>query len=128
MTTLQIIVLLGGTLLLVAIPWWFFFAGTKGKSAVTSASGQQEIVVVVDGGYDPSTVHLDAGHAVRLAFERREDNPCSEEIAVPHLGLRRFLPAFKETVVELPPLAPGTHEFTCGMGMLRGRLVVSERG
>jgi len=26
--------------------------------------------------------------------------------------------------VDLGPLAPGTYDFTCGMGMLHGKLVV----
>ena len=34
-----------------------------------------------------------------------------------------YLPAGERTAIELTPPAPGTYEFTCGMGMLRGRLV-----
>ena len=33
-------------------------------------------------------------------------------------------PAFKTTLVELLPKEAGTFPFTCGMGMLRGSLVV----
>ena len=42
----------------------------------------------------------------------------------PDFGIRRFLPAHQKTAVELTPTAPGTFEFTCGMSMLRGTLVV----
>ena len=32
--------------------------------------------------------------------------------------------AFETTPVEFTPAAPGSYEFTCGMGMVRGRLIV----
>jgi plastocyanin domain-containing protein len=38
-------------------------------------------------------------------------------------GIRRFLPAFKQTALEIEPTQPGTYEFTCGMSMMRGRVV-----
>jgi plastocyanin domain-containing protein len=43
---------------------------------------------------------------------------------LPDFGIRRFLPAFQKTTVELTPDREGSFEFTCGMSMLRGRLVV----
>jgi plastocyanin domain-containing protein len=43
---------------------------------------------------------------------------------LPAFGLRRFLPAFKKTVVELTPNEPGTFEMTCGMSMLHGKVIV----
>ncbi len=43
---------------------------------------------------------------------------------MPDFSIRRDLPAFKTTLVELLPQQTGRFEFTCGMGMLRGALVV----
>jgi plastocyanin domain-containing protein len=37
---------------------------------------------------------------------------------------RRELPAFQTTLIELLPQQAGRFEFTCGMGMLRGSLLV----
>jgi len=37
------------------------------------------------------------------------------------------LPAFKTTSVELTPDRPGEFAFTCGMSMMRGKLVVEPR-
>ncbi|MGQ0814367.1 MAG: cupredoxin domain-containing protein [Gemmatimonadota bacterium] len=37
--------------------------------------------------------------------------------------MRRFLPPHEKTTIEVRPEKPGTYEFTCGMSMLRGRLV-----
>jgi plastocyanin domain-containing protein len=60
---------------------------------------------------------------VRLVFDRRETSGCSEEVVFADFGIRRFLPAYQQTPVEVTPPTPGTYEFTCGMGMLRGRLI-----
>ena len=76
------------------------------------------------GGYAPAEVRVKAGRPVRLVFDRQETNPCSEEVVIPDFGIRRFLPPHQKTAVEFTPTRPGSHEFTCGMGMLRGKVIV----
>lgn len=114
-----------------AIVWvnWYFFLAERRKAAVAArvgATGLQQAVIRVEGGYSPARVRLRAGHPARLVFDRREDSSCSEEVVIPDLGIRRFLPAHQRTGIDLPPARAGTYEFTCGMGMLRGSLVVEE--
>jgi Cu+-exporting ATPase len=106
-----------------AVNW--FFLGPKGKPAVATAAspdGVVDVTVVVDGGYTPSTIEVPAGARVRMTLDRREDNPCSDAIVIGDLGIRRDLPAFTKTIVEFTA-PPGTHPFTCGMGMLHGTIV-----
>ncbi len=114
-----------------AIAWvnWYFFLAERRRAAAEAkvgATGVQQAVIRVEGGYSPSRVRLRAGQAARLVFDRREDSSCSEEVVIPDLGIRSFLPAHQRTGVDLPPARAGTYEFTCGMGMLRGSLVVEE--
>jgi plastocyanin domain-containing protein len=116
---------------LAAIAWvnWYFFLAERRKEAVAAkvgVTGLQQAVIRVEGGYSPSRVRLRAGQPARLVFDRREDSSCSEEVVIPDLGIRRFLPAHQRTGVDLPAPHAGTYEFTCGMGMLRGSLVVEE--
>jgi len=63
---------------------------------------------------------------VRLVFDRREDSGCSERLLVPGLGVDVALPGFERTAVALPAMQEGAMEFTCGMGMLRGYILVGE--
>jgi Cu+-exporting ATPase len=42
----------------------------------------------------------------------------------PDLGISKELPAFKTTPIEFTPGEPGEYPFACGMGMMRGRLIV----
>lgn len=123
MTALDLGVVAGGVAAIGAINWWFFLAGRKPTAAATSGSGVQEITIGVAGGYDPATIKVAAGRPVRLTFDRQETNSCSEELVFPAFGIRKFLPAFERTAVEFTPTTAGTYEFTCGMGMLRGRVV-----
>lgn len=122
MTPTEWTVLIGGLVAIAAVNWWFFLAEGGVGTAVSSA-GVQEVTVTVRGGYSPATVRVKSGQKVRLVFDRQETNPCSEEIVFSDFGIRRFLPAFKQTTLEIEPKQPGTYEFTCGMSMMRGRLV-----
>jgi len=105
------------------VNWYFFLADRAPVIQSASAALPDEVTVVVRGSYAPSTIRARAGAPLRLRFDRQETASCSEEVVFPDFGLRRFLPAHQQTVVEVTPPAPGTYEFTCGMGMLRGRVV-----
>ena len=108
------------------IAWvnWYFFLAERGTAIAASAGGGiQEVTVVVRGGYSPATVRVRAGSRVRLVFDRQETSSCSEEVVFPAFGIRAFLPAHQKTPVEILPTAPGSYDFTCGMSMLRGRVV-----
>ena len=114
---------------LAAMTWigWYFFLAERGATHATvasrGASGAQEVVVTVRGGYSPAAIRVAARQPVRLVFDRQESSSCSEEIVFPDFGVRRFLPENERTVIELTPPAAGSYEFTCGMGMLHGRLI-----
>jgi plastocyanin domain-containing protein len=103
---------------------WYFFAAERGAhSAVVAGPGVPEVRVTVRGGYSPATIRVASGAPVRLVFDRQETSSCSEELVMPDFQVRRFLPAYAETTIEITPPRPGTYEFTCGMSMLRGRVV-----
>ena len=109
---------------LIAFVNWFFL-GKRGAPVVAAASqpgGVVDVTVVVEGGYTPSTIEVPAGSRVRLTLDRREDNPCSDELVIPDFGVRQSLPAFAKTVTEFTATA-GRHDFSCGMGMLHGAIV-----
>ena len=82
--------------------------------------------VRVRGGYEPETVYARVGEPVAIVFRREETAPCSEQVIFPVLGKSAMLPAYEDVTVELTPPGPGEYEFTCQLGILRGRLVVEE--
>lgn len=124
MDTSQILVTLGGVGLAIFVVWYFFFGKRETKTATVSDSGIQEIAISVKGGYSPDIIEVVKDKPVRLAFYRDETSSCSEELVFSEFKLRRDLPAFETTVIDILPTKTGTFEFTCGMNMLRGKLVV----
>ena len=123
MSTAEIAVTLGG---LAAIAWvnWYFFLARREAVTADAGTGLQRARIVVQGGYSPATIRVRAGRPVRLEFDRQETSGCTEEVVFPDFGIRSYLPAHRITPVEFTPARAGTFEFTCGMAMVRGTLVV----
>ena len=118
------VVILASLAAIAWVNWWFFLARRPAATAVAGAGGAQEVTIIVQAGYEPAEVKVKRGVPVRLTFDRQETSGCSEEIVIPDFGIRKFLPAFQKTTIELTPQEAGTFEFTCGMSMLHGRLIV----
>ena len=130
MTSTQWVVTLGAAGLIVWVQFYFFVVpGRKRAVAAHQAGRFQEVDVEVSGGYQPQVIEVRAGQPVRLNFTRLDPDSCVEEVVFGDFGIRRFLPLGQRTPIEFTPSKPGDYEFTCGMGMVRGKLRVSgERG
>jgi plastocyanin domain-containing protein len=89
-----------------------------------TSTGVQEVKVTVKGGYDPDVIVVKQGQPVRFDFYRDETASCSDRVVLGDFGIARDLPAFKTTSVEFTPDRTGEFTFTCGMNMMRGKLVV----
>lgn len=122
----DLIVALAALTAMAWVNWYFFLAGRQAVAAAQGADGVQEAVVQVRGGYEPAVIRVRRGQPVRITFDRQETSGCSEEVVFPDFGVKRFLPAFERTTVELQPTRAGTFGFTCGMSMLQGSLIVTE--
>jgi len=123
MDPVRLVVTLAGAALVVAVNL-YFFGRRRAASAALSASGTQVVRVRVEGGYDPAVIEVRAGRPVRLQFLREETEGCSDTVLLPEWGISQVLPAHVETAVEFTPARPGRYDFTCGMHMLRGTIVV----
>jgi plastocyanin domain-containing protein len=120
----QLAVLVAGILLIVLILWYFF--GERERTvADEGAGGVQEVKITVKGGYSPDLIVVKQGQPVRLDFYRDETASCSEEVIFGDFGIARSLPAFETTPIEFTPEKAGEFTFTCGMNMIRGKLVVA---
>lgn len=117
------IAVFAGAVVAIVLVLWYFLGPRGATRAATGSHGIQEVTIRVEGGYDPSIVEVVAGQPVRLIFDRRENNPCSDELVLRDFGIKRDLPPFERTTIEVTPPAPGRYEFMCGMGMLHGALV-----
>ncbi|HUR96479.1 MAG TPA: cupredoxin domain-containing protein [Pyrinomonadaceae bacterium] len=99
-------------------------------SAVEHAHGQrsriQNVTVNLTAqGYNPSVVRLRKGVRARLTFIRKTDETCGQQLLIPAYNITRDLPLNQPVTVKFTPKRNGTFRFTCGMNMLRGKLLVS---
>jgi plastocyanin domain-containing protein len=111
-----------------AIAWivWYFWLQKKEGVAAAVVGGLQEVAVTVKGGYTPDTIVVRAGTPVRLNFTRTESSLCSETVVFGGLGRSEKLPEGETVAFEFTPERPGEIPFQCQMGMLRGKVVVTE--
>ncbi len=116
-------VLVAGVLL-IALILWFFFGTRERTEAEVREGGVQQVKVTVKGGYAPDVIVVRQGAPVRLDFYRDETASCSDKVIFGDFGIARDLPAFKTTTIEFTPDRTGEFTFTCGMNMLRGKLIV----
>lgn len=116
-------ILAGAGATAIGLLWSLIARGPRGPRA-HGDDGIQERRVCVKGGYSPDRIVVRAGVPVRLVFRREETAECSESVVFPDFGTSAMLPPHRDVAIELPPSRPGEHEFTCRMGMLRGRLVI----
>ncbi len=124
MDTTEIIVIVGGIASIILV-LWYFFGERESVAASVTESGVQEIKVTVKGGYSPDVIVVKEGVPVRLDFYRDETASCSEQVIFGDFRIARDLPAFKTTPIEFTPDKAGEFTFTCGMNMMRGKLIVT---
>lgn len=122
MDATQVFVTLAGVVLIGFV--LAYFLGPRRAAAARAIAGAQEVRIRVRDGYDPARIEVRAGAPVRLVFHREETEGCSDTVLIPEWHITRRLPAHQDTIVEFMPDKPGTFEFTCGMHMLRGAIVV----
>lgn len=82
-------------------------------------------VTVSSAGFEPAAVPVKRGERVKIAFYRVDALNCAGEVVFPALNIRKGLPVGQTTVVELTPKKSGDLAFGCGMGMMNGKLVVT---
>lgn len=111
---------LGGLVAIALIVWWFWLSAPQ---AAHIAGNQPIDILVKDGTYQPAAIEVPAGQPLALRFVRHDATPCAERVLFGDLGVSADLPLGKPHIISLGPLPPGNHEFTCQMGMYRGRLI-----
>jgi len=106
--------------------WWFLFSEKTAKKAEEKDDTQQ-VTITVDGGYDPTEVIVTAGKPVRMNFHRRDPSSCLQQVLIPDFNRSADLALNEITSVEFTPQETGEYEFTCGMKMYRGKIIVNDQ-
>lgn len=118
MTT--VLVNLTGILLIIGIIWWFWLSKVK----TLSVNLDKPIEVNVKNGvYQPANIQVKVNQLITLRFIREDASPCAETVVFNSLNVSKQLPLNEPTELSLTLKNPGEYEFTCQMGMYRGKLI-----
>jgi len=101
-------------------------SGSTLNVAAAKAKVQTATVRITERGYEPYVLRFRRGVRTRITFLRVTDNTCAKEVIFPEFGIKRDLPLNQSVVVTLTPKKKGEFKFTCGMNMMRGKLIVEE--
>ena len=120
MTTL--LVNLIGIALIGLIIWWFWFSTPKTRKVADA--GLVEIIVE-DGVYTPAKIEVPKGRPITLRFIRKDPSPCAEKVLFTDFDISADLEIGEPQEITITPDKSDEYEFTCQMGMYRGRLIVN---
>ncbi len=109
-----------GFILIFLIIWWFVIFKPKAAQIM----GDTIDIKVHDGVYTPSVVKAARGQTLHLRFIREDDTPCSEIVVFEQLNISAQLPLGKAYNLEVKVEDIGEYDFTCQMGMYRGKLII----
>ena len=95
--------------------------GAKVEATAKVIGGAQKITINVTSVYGPNIVRLKAGVPAELTFSGGQG--CTSSVHSQQLGFAEDLSSGPKTV-KLKGLQPGTYQFSCGMDMVFGEIVV----
>ena len=124
--------------LIVILFAWFTFSSGKtvlgiGTGDVDISNNTNQVVVTGDeqviqmavdySGFNPSTLRVKQGTPVRWVIDGQQVSGCTNRIVSKAFGINK--PLVKgENIVTFTPSEKGTFQFSCGMGMVRGKIIV----
>lgn len=107
--------------LILLVIYWFWL----GKKSTSVAVNSEKIrIIVADGVYKPSVIRAKTGEKITLEFFREDSTPCSEFVIFNGINQSAQLPIGKPKTLIFTVNQPGEYEFTCQMGMYRGKLLI----
>ncbi len=111
----------------ITVPFVLNVAAADAKAEnETEAPKDATKITVSSEGFEPASISGKAGQPLKLAFFRKDAENCGGEIVFPAQNIKKTLPVGKTVLVEFTPSAAGEIAFSCGMDMMKGKVIVSE--
>ena len=107
--------------LILFVIWWFWL--TKKKQTVTTGQDVIEIKVAA-GVYTPDVIQVKLGKPITLRFIRSDETSCAAVVIFADFNKSAELPVGQPYDLKITPDKKGEFDFTCQMGMYRGKLIV----
>jgi plastocyanin domain-containing protein len=111
--------------LIALVVWWFWlYKPTLYVSKKENIKTRNIIEILVkDGVYAPTYIQVALNNPITLRFTRKDASPCAEIVNFSSLNISRQLPLGEPIDIDIKLDKAGEYEFTCQMGMYRGKLI-----
>lgn len=83
-----------------------------------------EVDIIVNGGYSPEVISIPFGKTTKINFIRKDPTDCLSEVVLGDFKIRKELPLNQKVTIEITPKKKGEFDYSCGMGMYHGKIVV----
>ncbi len=110
-------------LIVLFIVYWFWLYKPKKADVINK---DKPIDILVDNGvYMPGSIQSKAGESITLRFTRKAASPCASTVLFADFDQSAELPLDQAVEITVTPDKAGEYDFTCEMGMYRGKLIVT---
>lgn len=79
---------------------------------------------VTQKGFEPARIRVKKGEPLHLVVTRKTDDTCATELVIQGENLNKDLPLNEPVAFDFTPKKAGKIGYACGMGMIRGVLLV----
>ena len=105
----------------IVFTYWFFLMKPEEKTITVNDS---TIDITVEGGYSPNVISIPKGKPTTLNFLRKDPSSCLEEVVLGDFRIRKYLPLNQKVPITITPQKTGEFDYSCGMNMFHGKIVV----
>jgi plastocyanin domain-containing protein len=100
-------------------------ATTSGPLTARARPRVQKLTVkITERGFEAVSLTLRRGVQPRVTFPRTTERTCAKEVVLRDFGIKRDLPLNRPVVITLTPNTKGEFRLTCGLNMMRFKLIV----
>jgi len=97
----------------------------KNSQSGQIASGEEQIarMKITNSGFDPSVIRIKKGVPVKFIIDGDQVSGCTNKILIPDYKISAPIKA-GENIIRFTPTKAGTINYSCWMGMVRGKFIV----
>ena len=85
---------------------------------------EKAVKIDVKNGYEPQTVAVPKGVTTKLVFNRTNPSSCLAKVRSTDLDFEQDLPLNENVTISITPDKAGEYDYSCGMGMFHGKVVL----